>query len=41
MKLLELMDNIRRVQGSSEEMLALMKTLDDAGIHLENIYQEL
>ena len=41
MKLLELMDNIRRVQGSSEEMLALMKTLDDAGIRLENIYQEL
>ena len=41
MKLSELMDLLRRSQGSVEDMMALKNTLDEAGISLENIYQEL
>ena len=41
MKLAELMERLRQSQGSMEDMLALKRTLDEAGISLENIYQEL
>ena len=41
MKLTELTDKLRQSQSSMEDMLALKRTLDDAGISLENIYQEL
>lgn len=41
MKLTVLMDMISRSQGSMENMLALKATLEDAGISLENIYEEL
>ena len=41
MKLAELMDQARQAAGNTQDMLALKQKLDDLGIHLENIYQEL
>ena len=41
MKIAELMDQVRQAAGNTVDMLALKQRLDDMGIHLENIYQEL
>ena len=41
MKLTELMDQVRRAAGNTLDMIALKSRLDEMGIHLENLYQEL
>ncbi len=41
MKLAELMEQVRQAAGNTLDMMALKQKLDDLGIHLENIYQEL
>lgn len=41
MKLTELMDQVRQASGNTLDMLALKSRLDEMGIHLENLYQEL
>ena len=41
MKLSQLMAEIRRAEGSYKDMLELKQRLDEQGISLENLYQEL
>ena len=41
MKLTELMDQVRQASGNTLDMLTLKSRLDEMGIHLENLYQEL
>ena len=41
MKIAELMDQVRQAAGNTLDMMTLKTRLDDMGIHLENIYQEL
>lgn len=41
MNIAELMDEVRQAAGNTLDMVALKSRLDDMGIHLENIYQEL
>jgi len=41
MKLAELMDQVRLASGNTRDLLAIKQQLDDMGIRLENIYQEL
>lgn len=41
MKITELMDQVRQASGNTLDMLTLKSRLDEMGIHLENLYQEL